>query len=76
MWTKRDGKKQTPLPEWAVARHGWRYVGWISRKTVYATFEEFCERAVVSDHGETREIDLYPEGATVWVREPLPGGDL
>ena len=65
-----DGNKPIPIPEWIVPRdENWRYVGWIGRNPFRVTFEELCERAVKSDHGEVRELDFYQEGAVTWVKE-------
>ncbi len=62
--------KQIPFPEWATRRTAaWHYTGWIQRNPPRMTFEELCKRAVVSYHGRVREIDLYPEGATMWIEE-------
>ena len=52
----------------------WRYVGWISNPSSASnihgkSFEQHCANATRSDHGETRELDMYPWGAVAWMKE-------
>lgn len=57
------------MPIWVKVRVGWRYVGWIARAPAIGTFEEHVEELRRSDHGELREVDIYPEGAACWMKE-------
>lgn len=60
------------FPEWAKVRgDGWEYIGWVPRIGIVGskTFEELVSREKQSVHGEEREVDIYPEGATCWYRE-------
>jgi hypothetical protein len=58
------------MPSWVKIRPPeWKYVGWIDRESMISTFEQLVERARQSDHGETREVDIYQEGAACWVFE-------
>lgn len=55
--------------DWIKIRVGWQYVGWIARSLATSTFEELVEKGRRSDHGELREVDIYPEGAACWMKE-------
>lgn len=58
------------MPSWIKPRIGWNYAGWISRNpSGNMVFEELVERAKKSDHGECREVDIYPEGIACWFKE-------
>ena len=61
------------LPEWAKPRGSeWKYAGCERRKSVSfpkISFEERMRYALRSDHGEIREADYYPKGATLWYKE-------
>lgn len=60
-----------PFPGWATPRGlDWVYTGWFPRQNPYVSFAELVQRALEPDHGETREVDEYPKGATCWYREP------
>lgn len=66
-----DGAGRT-LPYDAVLRPSpWRYVSWIANPpdAGCGTFEELLESSTKSDHGETREVDLYEWGAVCWMKE-------
>ena len=44
----------------------WIFSGWIKKDELY---EELLERVMkTDDHGETREVDIYPEGAVTWYK--------
>ena len=58
-----------PMPAWVKPRLGWKFVGWIPRDPLFETFEELVEDARKSDHGELREVDIYPQGAAAWIKE-------
>jgi hypothetical protein len=49
----------------------WQFVGWIKKMVPGRpeSFEKLCQRAGQSDHGETREVEIFPEGAVVWYKE-------
>ena len=70
------GKMPSYFPEWAEwkerRREGWLYIGWIKNPTECRTpFKELCEKVRgTSNYGEIREVDIYPEGATCWVKKP------
>ena len=63
-----QGNDLSTLPKWARAREGWWYCGWI-RFTTPGEFNQACYRALRSDHGELRGLDIYPEGAVEWCKE-------
>ena len=55
-----------PMPSWVQPRSPeWSYVGWFPTG---GTFEEHLEKAQRSERGELREVDIYEEGAAVWVK--------
>jgi hypothetical protein len=62
-----------PFPSWANEKPGWIYAGWIARhnphRSAGVTYESLVENAKKPDHGELREVDEYPEGATCWYQE-------
>lgn len=60
-----------PFPSWATRRDfPWVYVGWIENPPGTGdSFDEVISGQLKSDHGEIREVDRYPEGATCWCRE-------
>jgi len=63
-------RKVSKFPSWANTRIDWEYVGWIARNpAVEFSFEQLCQNALRSDHGELRKIDHYPEGAVCWMKE-------
>lgn len=66
-----------PMPDWIIPRPGWRFAGWFPREPAYSTFEELLKNAQHSDHGELREVDVYPEGAAEWFKErkDIPDAD-
>lgn len=59
-----------PFPGWATPRGlDWTYTGWFPKDEGPPGYKELIRRSLPSDHGETREVDEYPEGATCWFRE-------
>jgi len=56
------------FPDFAKRRSApWIYTGWIAKGDDYG---ELLERAMkVNDHGETRKVDVYPEGAVTWMKD-------
>ncbi len=72
----KEGRLKKDCP-WARDRgEPWIYVGWI-KNPPYAgsdgklSFNDYLEEAKKqrSDHGEIRELDVYPQGAVCWVKE-------
>lgn len=69
--TELYARDMTP-PMWAKSRPApWMYMGWIKNPpSVEATFESLCDEAVcVAEGGDVREIDIYPQGAVIWLKE-------
>lgn len=72
--TEAEAKK-FGFPLQAIPREKpWIFVGWIKHHhgpkfDFELSFEDMCAKAQQSDHGETREIDSYPEGAVCWYKE-------
>jgi len=75
MWEYDDWDLDATFPSWAVRRPApWKYAGIHQEDPWFdaffgTSFKERCDEALISDHGETRELDFYPEGAVEWVRE-------
>lgn len=71
---ERDRHVREHIPFAFADRRGWYCCSWISRKLTPScskTFEELCEQATRrSDHGEERAVDIYPDGAVCWYRDP------
>lgn len=55
------------LPPFKFADPGldWQYAGWIAKGT---TYEDSVRKEKLSDHGEERRVDEYPEGAVCFFK--------
>ena len=55
------------FPHFAKPRSApWIYAGWVAKGDDY---KGLLESTVISDHGETREVDEYPKGAVTWYKD-------
>jgi hypothetical protein len=61
-----------PFPAFARWRLSpWLYVGWGPNPPAVesGSYADVKRKALISDHGERRELDEYPEGFACWMLE-------
>ena len=64
-----DRKNGIFMPSWITPRIGWTFTGWFPNTPIIGSFDELVKNAKLSDHGELREVDIYPEGVATWYKE-------
>ena len=64
-------RRKEIIPNWIKPRLlPWEFAGWIPCKPVLGlNFNELIRDSLRSNHGETREVDYYSEGAALWWKE-------
>ena len=60
-------------PKWVIQRDdSWQYCGWDDREYMHdekSTWESRKKAMLEAEPGQIREIDDYPQGSVLWVRD-------